>query len=282
MVSGASAYIAGILSLGNRVSSNSSACSTGAEAIITAYDRIRLGGAERMLAGGAESYSPYLWAGFDSMRVLNRTSNETPEKASRPLSASASGFVPSAGAGVLVLEEMEFAIKRGARIYAELIGGSVNCGGQKNGGSITACNPEGVQRCIQQSVEMARIAPEEIDAISGHLTSTMADPKEVRNWSIALNRKGKDFPYINSVKSMVGHSLGAAGGVESVAAILQLHHGFLHPSINCEDIHPETSAIIDPSRIPQQAIDLNLNIIAKASFGFGDVNSCMIFKKWDE
>lgn len=280
MVSGVSAYVGGLLSLGNQVTTNSSACNTGTESIIEAFNRIKIGDAKRMLAGACESYSPYSWGGFDALRLLNGKSNDIPEKASRPMSASASGFVAGAGAGILVLEELEFAKSRGARIYAEILGGAINCGGQKNGGSIAAPNPEGVQRCILQALTQSKISSGDIDAICGHLTSTMADPIEVNNWCVALQRKGSDFPYINSAKSMIGHCLGAAGGIEAVAAIVQLKDGFLHPSLNCEDLHPEIDALIDKSKIPQTAKKIDLNIMVKASFGFGDVNSCMILKKW--
>ncbi|MDO9514985.1 MAG: beta-ketoacyl-[acyl-carrier-protein] synthase family protein [Syntrophales bacterium] len=281
MNSGTSARVGGLLALGNQVTSNSAACSTGTEAIVDAVWRIRAGLAKRMLAGGSEGSSPYIWAGFDSMRVIARKFNDQPEKGSRPMSASANGFVPGAGAAVLVLEELETARSRGARIYAEILGGVVNCGGQRGGGSMTAPNPEGVQRCIRDAVANAGISPNEIDAISGHLTATFADPSEVGNWSQALGRGPADFPYINSTKSMVGHCLGAAGAVESVAAVLQLQKGFLHPSVNCEDVHPEIEAFA--KKIPQKAMEYpGLKFIAKASFGFGDVNSCLIFKKWEE
>jgi 3-oxoacyl-(acyl-carrier-protein) synthase len=103
---------------------------------------------------------------------------------------------------------------------------------------------------------------------------------EIQNWSEALGRKGIDFPYINSLKSMIGHCLSAAGSIESVASVLQLHHGFIFPNINCEDLHPEISSIVDASKIPQQLLETELNIIAKASFGFGDVNGCVILKKY--
>jgi 3-oxoacyl-(acyl-carrier-protein) synthase len=280
MNSGTSARVAGLLALGNQVTSNSAACSTGTEAIVEAMWRIRMGLAKRMLAGGSEGASPHIWAGFDSMRVIARKFNERPEQASRPMSASANGFVPGAGGGVLVLEELETALERGARIYAEILGGTVNCGGQRNGGSMTAPNPEGVQRCIRSAVSDAQISPDEIDAINGHLTATFADPKEILNWSIALNREPRDFPYVNSTKSMIGHCLGAAGAIESVASVLQVYNGFIHPSINCEDVHPE----IEPfaHKIPHEFMEYpDLKIMAKACFGFGDVNSCLVFKKWD-
>ena len=281
MGSGVSAHIAGILGMGNQVTSNSSACSTGTEAIIDATWRIRAGLAKRMVAGGAEGASPYTWGGFDSMRILARKFNDQPEKGSRPMSATACGFVPGAGAGALVLEDLETALARGAMIYAEITGAMVNCGGQRGGGSMTAPNPEGVQRCIKDVIKDAGISAEEIDVINGHLTATFADPYEVKNWSAALGRGPDNFPYINSTKSMIGHCLGAAGAIETAAAVLELHKGFIHPSVNCEDIHPEIEFFSD--RITRTCLDYpELKTIAKASFGFGDVNSCIIIKKWEE
>jgi 3-oxoacyl-(acyl-carrier-protein) synthase len=281
MSSGVSAHVSGLLGLGNQVTTNSSACSTGTEAIVDAAWRIRTGLARRMVAGGSEGASPYIWGGFDSMRVLSRKYNDDPEKGSRPMSASAGGFVPGAGAGALVLEDLETALARGARIYAEIAGAMVNCGGQRGGGSMTAPNPEGIFRCIRGAVADAGIDPGEIDAVNGHLTATYADPDEVKSWARALERKPDDFPFINSTKSMIGHCLGAAGAIESVAAILQLNGGFVHPSLNCEDMHPEIASFAH--RIPRTCVDdPAIKTIAKASFGFGDVNSCLIIRKWKE
>ena len=130
MNSGTSARIAGLLALGNQATSNSSACSTGNEAIIEAMWKIRMGLTKRVLAGSSEGASPYIWAGFDAMRVICRKFNDRPEAASRPMSASAGGFVPGSGGAVLVVEDLETARERGARIYAEILGGTVNCGGQ--------------------------------------------------------------------------------------------------------------------------------------------------------
>ncbi|PKN76591.1 MAG: beta-ketoacyl-ACP synthase [Deltaproteobacteria bacterium HGW-Deltaproteobacteria-10] len=281
MNSGTSGRIGGLIAAGNQVTSNSSACSTGNEAIIEAVGRIRLGLARRMVAGGSEGASPYIWGGFDAMRVICRKYNEDPAAGSRPMSASACGFVPGSGGAMLVLEDLETAQLRGARIYAEVLGGHVNSGGQRMGGSMTAPNPEGVKRCILAAIADAGIDPAEIDAINGHLTATYADPHEIKNWAEALGRDPKNFPYVNSTKSLVGHCLGAAGAIECVATILQLYKGFLHPSINSEDIHPDIAPYAE--RIPQKCMNYpQLRIIAKAGFGFGDVNSCLIFKKWEE
>jgi len=198
------------------------------------------------------------------------------------MSASASGFVPGSGAGALVLESLDSALSRGAKIYAEILGGNINSGGQRGSGTMTAPNSQAVQKCIKNAIADAGISADDIDAINGHLTATSKDSLEIINWSEALGRKGIDFPYINSLKSMVGHCLSGAGSIESVASVLQLHHQFVFPNTNCEDIHSEIDQIIDESRIPKQLIETELNIIAKASFGFGDVNGCVIFKKYEE
>jgi 3-oxoacyl-(acyl-carrier-protein) synthase len=281
MASGVSAYLGGKLGLGNQVSTNSSACATGAESVLMCYERIKNGQAIRMLAGSTSDSGPYIWAGFDAMKVCSYKHNDSPESGSRPMSATASGFVPGSGAGALVLESLDSALARGAGIYAEVLGGSVNSGGQRGLGSMTAPNPAAVIRCIRAAVEQAGIRASEIDVVNGHLTATSKDALEIENWSLALDRKGIDFPYINSLKSMTGHGLSASGSMECVASVLQLHKGFIFPNINCEDLHPEISRWADRSRIPQKIVDSQINILAKASFGFGDVNACVIFKKYD-
>jgi 3-oxoacyl-(acyl-carrier-protein) synthase len=281
MASGISARVSGLLALGNQVTTNSSACSTGTEAIAMGAARIRSGLAERMLCGGAEGASHHIWAGFDSMRVLARGFNEEPEKASRPMSATAAGFIPGAGAGVLMLESLDSARARGARIYAELLGTAVNCGGHRSGGSMTAPNQDSVRRCIRAALADAKLGGSEVDAINGHLTATGADPLEVASWAAALELPPAAFPRITSTKSMIGHTLGAAGAIESVATVLMLRGGFVHPSINCEDVHPE----IEPwaASIPHSAREMpELRVAIKAGFGFGDVNACIVLKKWDD
>ena len=282
MNSGVSAYLGGKLGLGNQVTTNSSACTTGTESILMAYERIKLGHAKRILAGSTSDSGPYIWGGFDAMRVCTFKHNDSPDQGSRPMSISASGFVPGSGAGALVLEDLESAMNRGAKIYAEVLGGNVNSGGQRGLGTMTAPNPIAVQKCVKNAIENAGIHPNDIDVINGHLTATSKDSLEIQNWSEALERKGTDFPYINSLKSMVGHCLSAAGSIESVASVLQLHEGFVFPNKNCEDMNPEVTAIIDESRIPRNLIQKELNIVAKASFGFGDVNGCVIFKKFKD
>lgn len=279
MASSVSAKVGGLLALGNQVTTNSSACSTGTEAIISGFHRIKNGYADRMIVGGVEGHSPYAWAGFDAMRVLSKKFNDTPESASRPMSQTACGFVPGSGAGILVIEEYETAKKRGAKIYAEILGGSVNCGGQRQGGSMTAPNKSSVKECIRTALIEADIQPQEIEYINGHLTATMADTLEVQNWADALELAPEKLPYINSTKSMIGHALGASGAIESIATVLQLSEGFLHPSLNCEDLHEKILPF--EKSIVRKVFYKETNIAAKASFGFGDVNSCLIIKKGD-
>ena len=280
MASGVSAYLSGMLGLGNQVTTNSSACTTGTEALLIGFDRIQAGKAKRMLVGSCSDHGPYLWAGFDAMRVMTYKYNEDPENGCRPMSATASGFVPGSGAGALVLESLESALERGATIYAEVLGGEVNSGGQRQGGTLTAPNSQAVQRCITKAIENSGIDSNTIQVINGHLTATSKDGLEVENWTKALGREKHNFPYINSTKSMIGHCLAAAGAIECVASIIQLKEQFVAPNINCEDLHPDVEALIHSDCIPTKKLDLDFNTIAKASFGFGDVNACAIFKTY--
>jgi len=276
MASGVSARVSGLLALGNQVTTNSSACSTGTEAVIEGMLRIRHGLAERMLCGGVEAPSHYIWAGFDAMRVLAKAWNDAPARASRPLSASAGGFVPAAGAGVLLLESLESARARGARIRAEVLGGALNCGGHRGGGSMTAPNPTGVERCIRAALADAGLAADEVDAIDGHLTATGADPREVHAWARALGRGPDRFPALTATKSLIGHALGAAGGIECAASVLMAEGGYVHASVNCEDVHPEIAAFEDAIARETRPLP-GLRAVAKAGFGFGDVNAVVLF-----
>jgi len=279
MTSGVSAYLGGLIGAGNMVSANSSACATGTEALLMGYEHIANGKATYMLCGSTSDHGPYIWGGFDAMKVTTYKYNDSPEKVAGPMSEEASGFVPGSGAGAYLLETLESAQKRGASIYAEILGGAINNGGQRGGGSMTAPNSLAIQKCIKDALKAANISASEIDYINGHLTATIKDPDEIENWSMALDRKGNNFPYINSLKGMVGHCLAASGSIEIVSAILQLYEGFIFPNINCGNLHPEITEIISEEKIPMKLIKTPLHTIAKASFGFGDVNACAIFKK---
>lgn len=281
MVSGVASRIGYFLGLGNLVVSLNATSSTGLACVLDGYRYIQSGRAKRMLCGGAESSSHYAWAGLDSMRVLSTI--KEPEKASRPMSASACGFVPSAGGGVVVLESLESALERGARIYAEVLGTDANCGAQRDGGSMTAPSAHAIQRCIKKTLEDANVTCRDIDLINGHLTSTFADPYEVRNWVAVFKEAGVRLPWIHSTKSLTGHPIIAAGGVEMVACCLMLRDGFVHPSLNCEDVHPEVEEAGAAESIPHGTIEVpGLKTIFKSSFGFGDVNACAILRRWND
>jgi 3-oxoacyl-(acyl-carrier-protein) synthase len=227
-----------------------------------------------VVAGAAETSSRYTWAMFDAMRVLGRDFNDRPEQASRPLSASASGFIPSAGAGMLMLEERDVALGRGARIYAEILGGASNSGGQRDDGTMTSSNSRGVVRCVRSALLDAGVGPADVDSINGHMTATTGDAKEVRNLAAAFELPLGKLPMLNATKSLIGHALGAAGAIETIAAILQLGGGFLHPSLNCDDLHPELGEL--EGRIPRQTIPHDGRVTLKTSLGFGDVNTCLV------
>ncbi|HZY37530.1 MAG TPA: beta-ketoacyl-[acyl-carrier-protein] synthase family protein [Mucilaginibacter sp.] len=280
MNSGVTSYVSGRLGLGNKIITNSAACATGTQAILMGYEYIKHGYADRMLVGSTEHVDPYMYGAFDSMRVLSRKYNDQPEKASRPMSMTAGGFVPGSGAAALVLEDLDFARKRGAKIYAEVLGGATNSGGQRSGGTMTAANSEGVTRCVQSALKDANIDPKQIDLVSGHLTATNADKQEIQNWRDALGCKNGHLPTTNSLKSMIGHCLSAAGSIETVASILQIMHNFAHPNINLDDPNPQILDIAGVDNLPVKMTEKEINIVAKANFGFGDVNSCLILSKF--
>jgi 3-oxoacyl-(acyl-carrier-protein) synthase len=190
--------------------------------------------------------------------------------------------VPSSGAGAMLIESLESALERGVPIYAEVLGGCINSGGQREQGSMTAPNSSAVKSCISKAIVEAGVNSEDIDLINAHLTATAMDATEVQNWSLALQKSGKNFPYINSLKSHVGHALAAAGSLELVSSILELSQGFIFPNLNCDTIHPDILEIVDEEKIPRTLLKKNLTIIAKASFGFGDVNACVILKKYSD
>jgi 3-oxoacyl-(acyl-carrier-protein) synthase len=232
-----------------------------------------------MLVGSCSDSGPYIWGGFDALRILPYQYNDNPEKASRPFAENATGFVPSAGAGAMVIEDYEQAKKRGAKIYAEILGGEINSGGHRQGGTMTAPNSNAVIGCISSAIDNAEINPQSIDAINAHLTATKMDATEIENWTRALGRNSKDFPFINSLKGMIGHGLAACGSMELVASVLQLSEGFLFKNLNTEPVNSSIRALISEDKILTETLDYQPKILAKASFGFGDVNACVVLEK---
>ncbi len=253
----------------------STACATSNYCIASAANHIRRGDADLMLCGGAEApIIPIGLTGFIACRAVS-SQNEHPEKASRPWDINRDGFVMGEGAGVLVLESLEHAQKRGAHILAEYLGGAMNC----DAFHMTAPREDGlgVQRCMELAIADAEIEKERITHINAHATSTPAgDMGELRSIATVLG----DHIYkvaINSTKSMVGHCLGAAGGVEAVAVIKAIETGKVHPTINVDDPEPEVDGI---NIVPNTAQDIDIDVAVSNSFGFGGHNSSIIFGKY--
>ena len=252
------------------------ACATGTHSIGDAFKIIQRGDADVMIAGGTESaITPLGIAGFANMKALS-TRNDEPQKASRPFDAERDGFVMGEGAGILVLEELEHAKKRGAKIYAEIVG----YGMTGDAYHITApCEDgDGAVRVMEMALNDARINPDEVDYINAHGTSTPLNDKVE---TLAIKKVFKDHAYklkISSIKSMIGHLLGAAGAVEAVATVKTIETGIIPPTINYE--HPDPNCDLDYT--PNKAVEFPVKVAISNSFGFGGTNACLAFKAYEE
>lgn len=251
------------------------ACATGNHSIGEALKIIQRGDADAMIAGGVEStITPLAIGGFCAMKALS-TRNDEPEKASRPFEKNRDGFVIAEGAGILVLEEMEMAKKRGADIYAEIAGFACNADAYH----ITAPSPngEGAARCMNLALKDASMDPEDLDYINAHGTSTpMNDISETQGMKTVFKEHAKKIT-VSSTKSMTGHMLGAAGGVEAIFSILALKYGIIPPTINYETPDPEC----DLDYVPNQARQQNIKTAMSNSFGFGGTNATLMFKRFE-
>jgi 3-oxoacyl-[acyl-carrier-protein] synthase II len=250
------------------------ACASGTHSIGDAFKWIQRGDADAMIAGGAESCICVTGVGgFNAMKALS-TRNDEPKRASRPFDAERDGFIMGEGAGIVVLEEMESALKRGAPIYAEVLG--YGASGDAYHITSPAPNGEGAARCMSMAIKDAGIALNEMGYINAHGTSTKyGDELE----SIAIKTVFGDAAYkipVSSTKSMTGHLLGAAGGVEAVISVLALDRGVLPPTINLENPDPEC----DLDYIPNTARKASVEVVMSNSFGFGGTNACLIFRKF--
>lgn len=249
------------------------ACATGTHSIGESYRLIQRGDADVMICGGAEAtIRPTGMAGFCSMRAMS-TRNDEPEKASRPFDTERDGFVMGEGAGVLILESLEHAQKRGAQIYGEVIGYGLSADAHH----MTEPDPNGPERCMNMAIRDAGIQPDQIDYINAHGTST---PVGDRSETIAIKRALGDHAYkvaISSTKSMTGHLLGAAGGVEGIICGLTLKHGVIAPTINLE--HPDPECDLD--YVPNEARRADVQVAMSNSFGFGGHNATIILKKYE-
>ena len=257
-----------------------SACASSTNALADAFNLIRLGKADMILSGGAEAA---IWpagvGGFNAMKALS-TRNDDPEHASRPFSASRDGFVMGEGAGCLILEELEHAKARGAKIYAEMAGAGMSADAHH----ITASHPEGLgaKLVMERALEDAEMKPEDIDYINVHGTSTpVGDISEAK----AIKEVFGDHAFelnISSTKSMTGHLLGAAGAVESIASILAIKNGIVPPTINHEEGDNDENIDYDLNFTFNKAQKREVNVALSNTFGFGGHNACVIFKKYAE
>jgi 3-oxoacyl-[acyl-carrier-protein] synthase II len=257
-------------------SATATACSAGAHAIGDSFKIIQRGDAEAMICGGAESaITPMSVAGFAALRALS-TRNNDPQHASRPFDLGRDGFVIGEGAGIVILEELEFARKRGARIYAEIVGYGMT------GDAFHITMPDdsgsGAVRVMQKALNDAKVQPQEVEYINAHGTST---PYNDKFETMAIKKTFGEHAQkmaISSTKSMTGHLLGAAGGVEAVFSILSIYRNILLPTINYETPDPEC----DLDYIPNQAREATIRYALSNSFGFGGTNAALLFKGWEE
>ena len=251
-----------------------SACSTGLHSIGEAAWMIKRGDADVMIAGGTDAPIGALpMAGFDSMHAMSRR-NDDPQRASRPFDKDRDGFVFGEGAGVMVLEDYEHAVARGAKIYAELAGYGLTADAHH----ITTPNTEGPSYCMQMALDQAAIRPEEIDYLNAHGTSTvLGDINETKAIKEVFGDYAQNGLVVSSSKSMIGHLFGGAGGVESVLTVLALHNQMVPPTINLENPDPEC----DLDYCANKAREKEIRYAMKNSFGFGGTNGSLIFKKMD-
>jgi 3-oxoacyl-[acyl-carrier-protein] synthase II len=251
------------------------ACTTGTHNIGEGFRQIQYSHADVMICGGAEmAASPLGIGGFAAARALS-TRNENPEKASRPWDIDRDGFVLGDGAGVLVLEELEHAKQRGANIYGEIIGYGMSADAFHM--TLPSEDGDGAKRCMSNAINDAEINPEDVGYINAHGTSTPAgDIVEVRAIKSLFGEHSKNL-IINSTKSMIGHLLGAAGGVEALVTVLSLKNQKIHPTINVDNQDPECDLDFNA----KSSKEVNINIALSNSFGFGGTNGSLIFSKYD-
>src|SRR5690554_405969 len=253
-----------------------SACATGSHNIGAAYDTIRYGQADMALTGGSEAPVTRIGiSGFNAMKAMS-TRNDSPETASRPFDISRDGFVLGEGSGIFMLEELEAAKARGAKIYGEITG----YGYSADAYHITAPDPDGggVMLAMTNALKSAGIKPEDVDHINMHGTSTpLGDIAETNSIKKVFGDHAKTMN-LNSTKSMIGHTLGAAGAIESIAVVLGIHHGIIPPTINLNDQDPEC----DLNYTANVAVKRDVRYALNNAFGFGGHNSSLVFKKYED
>ena len=252
-----------------------SACSTGTNSIGDAYKIIARGDADVMIAGGAEStITPLCISGFNAMKALS-TRNDEPEKASRPFDKNRDGFVVSEGSGIVILEELTSAQNRGAKIYAEVVGYGFSSDAYHL--STPDPNAQGAFYCMKNAIEDAGINPEDVDYINAHGTSTYYNDLNETKAIKQLFKEHSKKLMVSSIKSMIGHALGAAGGIEAVATAMTLYSGKVPPTINFEEADEEC----DLDYVPNIMRKADIKYAISNSFGFGGTNATLVLKKWE-
>lgn len=250
---------------------NANSCASGAVAIGEAFNLLRLGRARIMLAGGVEApLAPLTFGAFDLIRAISSNSNDTPSLASRPFDGKRDGFVMSEGSAVLVLEEYEHALARGATLYAELLGYSTTTDAYH----MTAPRPDGAQavRAMREALEDAHLRPEEIDYISAHASATpLNDKTETKAIKEVFGERAHKVP-ISGTKSLHGHALGASGAFELAITCMAMEHDYLPPTANLRNTDPEC----DLDYIPNQGRAARVHAVLSNSFGFGGINACLV------
>jgi 3-oxoacyl-[acyl-carrier-protein] synthase II len=251
------------------------ACATGNHCIGDGFRLIQRGEADVMIVGGTEStICSTAVAGFAAAKALSRR-NDEPERASRPFDKDRDGFVIGEGAGALIIEELEHARARGARIYAEVIGYAMN----SDAFHITAPpeDGEGAVKCMEQALKDGGVSKSSVGYINAHGTSTFADQVETQVIKQVFGEQANSIP-VSSTKSMTGHLLGAAGGIEAVFSILALQQGIIPPTINLDNPDPEC----DLDYVPHKSRVCSFDVAISNAFGFGGVNACLVFRRWQE
>lgn len=247
----------------------SAACATGAAAIGLAFHLIRGGMQDRAIAGGVHEDTWEYFCHFDALKAFSLREDE-PTKASRPFDRHRDGLVPSAGSGLIVLEDLEHARHRGANIYAELIGYAFT----SDGSDMTIPSGEGSVRCMRQALQDAGIRPDEVDYVNAHATSTpVGDVSEAQ----AIAEVFGMGPYVSSTKSMTGHEQGACGSTEVIYTLLMMRDRFVAPTINLDELDPECEGI---KLVANRGIEAKIDVAASNAFGFGGVNTCLVVRKY--
>jgi len=252
------------------------ACSSGANAIGQAFHLIRYGHADRMIAGGADApITPVVMDAWKEMRVLS-TKNDPPERACKPFSANRDGFVLAEGAGIVVLEDLEKAVERGAHIYAEVIG----YGSTADASHITFPDPDGEAHAMTRALKDAGVRPEEIDYINSHGTATkLNDASETEAIKRVFGSRSYEIP-INSIKSMLGHSMGAAGAIEFISTVLAIEHQLVPPTINYEESDPQCDLDYVTEGAREFGSSRPLRTAISNSFGFGGNNAVLVVRAY--